>query len=49
MAVTSMANSSIRDFTKFNRMSIAYPAEGDHVWDEEAGDWIAAEVDETQE
>jgi hypothetical protein len=20
---------------------IAYPAEGDHVWDEEAGDWIA--------
>ena len=20
---------------------IAYPAEGDHVWDEEAGDWVA--------
>ena len=19
---------------------IAYPAEGDHVWDEQAGDWV---------
>jgi len=25
---------------------IAYPAEGDHVWDEEAGDWVEV-TDET--
>ena len=23
---------------------IAYPAEGDHVWDEQAGDWVVADV-----
>ena len=28
MAVTSMANSSIRDFTKFNNMADAYKASG---------------------
>ena len=22
---------------------IAYPAEGDHVWDEQAGDWVSAD------
>ena len=22
---------------------IAYPAEGDHVWDEQAGDWVTAD------
>ena len=26
---------------------IAYPAEGDHVWDEEAGDWVEVQ-DETE-
>jgi len=24
---------------------IAYPAEGDHVWDEEAGDWVGVTED----